>query len=69
MARDVEQGWKAASLNKAYRQGYLSAVMGLPRERCPYRGQVAVAAWESGWEDGVAGLEAGASAIAGDQGA
>ncbi|WP_148861453.1 ribosome modulation factor [Marinobacter fonticola] len=52
MARDIKLGWDVDSLNKAYRQGYMAAVMGMSRERCPYRGDVVVAAWEAGWEDG-----------------
>ncbi|MCH8499223.1 MAG: hypothetical protein LAT63_12165 [Marinobacter sp.] len=52
MARDIKLGWDIEALNKAYRQGYLSGVMGMGRERCPYRGEVVIAAWEAGWEDG-----------------
>ena len=52
MARDIKLGWDIDALNKAYRQGYLSGVMGMDRERCPYRGEVVIAAWEAGWEDG-----------------
>ncbi|MEQ5836657.1 hypothetical protein EB809_19975 [Marinobacter sp. R17] len=52
MARDIKLGWDVESLNKAYRQGYMASVMGMPRERCPYRGEVVIAAWEAGWEDG-----------------
>lgn len=52
MARDIKLGWDVDSLNKAYRQGYMAAVMGMSRERCPYRGEVVIAAWEAGWEDG-----------------
>lgn len=51
MARDIKLGWDVESLNKAYRQGYMAASMGMPRERCPYRGDVVIAAWEAGWED------------------
>lgn len=51
MARDIKLGWNVDSLNKAYRQGYLAASMGMERSRCPYRGEVAIAAWEAGWED------------------
>ncbi|WP_150912194.1 ribosome modulation factor [Marinobacter halotolerans] len=51
MARDIKLGWDVESLNKAYRQGYMAANMGMPRDRCPYRGEVVVAAWEAGWED------------------
>lgn len=52
MATDIKLGWDVDSLNKAYRQGYMAAVMGMARERCPYRGDVVIAAWEAGWEDG-----------------
>jgi ribosome modulation factor len=51
MARDIKLGWDVESLNKAYRQGYMAANMGMIRDRCPYRGEVVVAAWEAGWED------------------
>jgi ribosome modulation factor len=51
MARDIKLGWDVGSLNKAYRQGYMAANMGMIRDRCPYRGEVVVAAWEAGWED------------------
>lgn len=51
MARDIKLGWDVESLNKAYRQGYMAAEMGMARERCPYRGEVVIAAWEAGWED------------------
>ncbi|MGP4842929.1 ribosome modulation factor [Marinobacter sp. 1Y8] len=56
MARDIKLGWDVESLNKAYRQGYMASVMGMLRERCPYRGDVVIAAWEAGWEDGQAAL-------------
>lgn len=51
MARDIKLGWDVEALNKAYRQGYMAATMGMARERCPYRGEVVIAAWEAGWED------------------
>lgn len=51
MARDIKLGWDVESLNKAYRQGYMAANMGMARERCPYRGEVVIAAWEAGWAD------------------
>lgn len=51
MARDFKLGWDVESLNKAYRQGYMAASMGMERSRCPYRGDVVIAAWEAGWED------------------
>lgn len=51
MARDIKLGWDVDSLNKAYRQGYMAANMGMARDRCPYRGDVVLAAWEAGWED------------------
>lgn len=56
MARDVKLGWDLESLNKAYRQGYMAGLMGMNRERCPYRGDVVIAAWEAGWEDGAVAL-------------
>lgn len=51
MARDIKLGWDVESLNKAYRQGHMAATMGMDRSRCPYRGDVVIAAWEAGWED------------------
>lgn len=51
MARDIKLGWDVESLNKAYRQGYMAASMGMERSCCPYRGDVVIAAWEAGWED------------------
>lgn len=52
MARDIKLGWNVEALNKAYRQGQMAASMNMARERCPYRGEVVIAAWEAGWEDG-----------------
>lgn len=52
MARDIKFGWDVDALNKAYRQGFVASVVRMGRERCPYRGQVVIAAWEAGWEDG-----------------
>lgn len=52
MARDIKLGWDVDSLNKAYRQGLMAASMNMARDRCPYRGEVVIAAWEAGWEDG-----------------
>ena len=51
MARDIKLGWDVEALNKAYRQGYMSANMGMDKSRCPYRGEVVIAAWEAGWDD------------------
>ncbi|NIV30866.1 MAG: hypothetical protein GWN58_15640 [Anaerolineae bacterium] len=51
MARDIKLGWDVESLNKAYRQGHMAASMGMPKSRCPYRGDVVIAAWEAGWDD------------------
>lgn len=50
MARDFKLGWDVESLNKAYRQGYMAASMGMERSRCPYRGDVVIAAWEDAWQ-------------------
>ncbi|PAV24791.1 ribosome modulation factor [Tamilnaduibacter salinus] len=57
MPRDIRLGWEVETLNKAYRQGYMTGVMGMARERCPYRGDVVIAAWEAGWDDGQNELE------------
>lgn len=51
MATDIKLGWDVESLNKAYRQGYMASTMGMGKARCPYRGDVVIAAWEAGWED------------------
>ncbi|MCK2150400.1 MULTISPECIES: ribosome modulation factor [Marinobacter] len=51
MARDIKLGWEVEALNKAYRQGYMAASMGMDMARCPYRGEVVIAAWEAGWDD------------------
>ncbi|MEQ5816819.1 hypothetical protein J3362_14990 [Marinobacter sp. NFXS11] len=51
MARDIKLGWDVEALNKAYRQGYMAANMGMDKSRCPYRGEVVIAAWEAGWDD------------------
>lgn len=52
MTKDQTSTWNLESLNKAYRQGYMAGFMGMSAERCPYRGDIVVAAWEAGWEDG-----------------
>ena len=51
MARDIKLGWDVEALNKPYRQGYMAANMGMDKSRCPYRGDVVIAAWEAGWDD------------------
>ena len=51
MARDIKLGWDVEALNKAYRQGYMAAYKGMDKSRCPYRGDVVIAAWEAGWDD------------------
>ncbi|WP_372981530.1 ribosome modulation factor [Marinobacter sediminum] len=51
MARDIKLGWEVEALNKAYRQGYMAASMGMEKAHCPYRGEVVIAAWEAGWDD------------------
>lgn len=58
MPRQHKLGWDLESLGKAYRQGYLAGYMGMGRERCPYRGDVVISAWEAGWEDGAGTLAA-----------
>ncbi len=52
MANDLSLNWNLETLNKAYQQGYMAGVLGMDRIKCPYRGDVAIAAWEAGWEDG-----------------
>jgi len=51
VARDIKLGWDVDALNKAYRQGYMAGSMGMDKTRCPYRGDVVIAAWEAGWDD------------------
>lgn len=51
MVKDMKLGLGVEALNKAYRQGYMAASMGMDKTRCPYRGDVVVAAWEAGWDD------------------
>jgi ribosome modulation factor len=51
VARDIKLGWDVEALNKAYRQGYMAASVGMDKTRCPYRGDVVIAAWEAGWDD------------------
>ncbi|MBK1851145.1 MULTISPECIES: ribosome modulation factor [unclassified Marinobacter] len=51
MVKDMKLGLGIEALNKAYRQGHLAASMGMDKSRCPYRGEVVVAAWEAGWDD------------------
>ncbi|OZB14275.1 MAG: hypothetical protein B7X58_08170 [Marinobacter sp. 34-60-7] len=51
MAKDIKLGWDVEALNKAYRQGYMAATMSMDKSRCPYQGEVVVAAWEAGWDD------------------
>ncbi|MBL1273204.1 MAG: ribosome modulation factor [Marinobacter maritimus] len=57
MARDMKLGWNVEALNKAYRQGYLAASVGMNKTRCPYRGDVVIAAWEAGWDDSVEAVQ------------
>lgn len=52
MARNRELGWDLESLNKAYHQGYMAALIHMEPSRCPYHTEVVRAAWEAGWEDG-----------------
>lgn len=51
MANDIKLGWDVEALNKAYRQGYMAGSMNMAKSRCPYRGEVVIAAWEAGWDD------------------
>lgn len=51
MTTDIKLGWDVDALNKAYRQGYMAGEMGMEKSRCPYRGDVIIAAWEAGWDD------------------
>lgn len=51
MVKDTALNWNLATLNKAYQQGHMAGTLGIARVKCPYRGDVVVAAWEAGWED------------------
>ncbi|MFE8071183.1 ribosome modulation factor [Marinobacteraceae bacterium S3BR75-40.1] len=62
MAKEIGLGWDLESLNKAYRQGYMSGLMGMAKDRCPYRSEVVAAAWEAGWEDGAESMRADVAA-------
>ncbi|WP_369600058.1 ribosome modulation factor [Hahella sp. SMD15-11] len=57
MANQLSLNWNLETLNKAYRQGYMAGLLKLDRSKCPYRGDVVVAAWEAGWEDGLSVAE------------
>ena len=52
MTQKALLNWNLSTLNKAYQQGYMAGSLGIDRIKCPYRGDVIVAAWEAGWEDG-----------------
>ena len=52
MASDLSLNWNLLTLNKAYQQGYMAGILGMDPGKCPYRGDVVIAAWEAGWEDG-----------------
>ncbi|WP_372965032.1 ribosome modulation factor [Marinobacter sp.] len=58
MAKDIKLGWDVEALNKAYRQGSLAGKMGMDKTRCPYRGEVVIAAWEAGWDDAQQAIQA-----------
>jgi ribosome modulation factor len=53
MVKDFSLYWDIDSLNKAYQQGYMTGVMGMANNHCPYSGEIVEAAWEAGWEDGI----------------
>lgn len=59
MVRETGLGWDLESLTKVYRQGYTAGLMGMGRNSCSYRGEVVLAAWEAGWEDGLTTQAAG----------
>lgn len=56
MPRQNGLGWDLESLSRAYHQGYAAGYIGMARDRCPYRGDVVISAWEAGWEDGAVTL-------------
>jgi len=59
VARDIKLGWDVEALNKAFRQGHMAGSMGMDKTRCPYRGDVVIAAWEAGWDDAGEAVQAG----------
>lgn len=65
MAQDFSLSWDIDSLNKAYRQGYMAGVMGANQQQCPHSEEIAQAAWEAGWEDGIekCALETGSESL------
>ena len=48
----VENHWDLNTLEKAYRHGFMAGMTGQPIEKCQYRAEVIVTAWEAGWQDG-----------------
>jgi len=37
----------------------MAGSMGMDKTRCPYRGDVVIAAWEAGWDDAGEAVQAG----------
>ena len=48
----VESRWDLESLDKAYRHGFMAGMVGKAMNKCPYRVEVLLNAWEAGWQDG-----------------
>jgi ribosome modulation factor len=61
MAQDFSLRWDIDTLNKAYRHGYMSGVMGADQSKRPAMSDVVAAAWEAGWEDGIDVCQVGPS--------
>jgi ribosome modulation factor len=48
----VENQWDLESLEKAYRHGFMTGMVGKTLSSCTYRAEMIVNAWEAGWHDG-----------------
>jgi ribosome modulation factor len=46
--------WTLETLNKAYQQGYMTGLAGKARTECQFEHEILIAAWEAGWDDGLA---------------
>jgi len=58
LARDImthktSTYWDINVLNKVYREGYMSGVMGRDTRACPYECDIRTASWNAGREDAV----------------
>ena len=53
MGRSDSAGWQIETLDKAYDQGLMAGSLGMTAKKCPYASEVASAAWQAGFEDGL----------------